>query len=296
MSTKEDIAVSYDVSNDFFALWLDEQMNYSCALFEDTDDLELAQKKKLHFMADMAHVQPGMRVVDIGCGWGGNLRYLVNERGVREANGITLSTAQFEHIQRQRLPATTTAQVSYRDYHPEEPFDAAISIGMFEHIATPEEARDGRSVEVYRDYFRRVWRWTVSGAWFSLQTVIGGVLPRTSEDLRELEWVTRAIFPGAISPRLGDIAQAVSPCWEIMELHTRRGHYARTTGEWLRRLQAQRDVICGRWEPTRFEEYERYLRACVMAFERGYQSLVQIALRRIGPDAARRPCAADNLV
>jgi cyclopropane-fatty-acyl-phospholipid synthase len=281
VSSQQDIAVSYDVSNEFFALWLDERMNYSCALFEGTDQLETAQLNKLRFIADAAHVAAGKRVLDIGCGWGANLRYLATERGVSAAVGITLSKNQYEFVRAQRLPAVHVECVDFRSYVPARPFDALASIGMFEHVATPDEARDGRSIDVYRDYFRRAWEWTAPGAWFGLQSVIGGLIPRNTRDLRELGWATYAIFPGAISPRIEAIAQAVTPYWEIVELRTRRQHYARTTSEWIGRLRSREDLICARWGRARFEEYERYLCACVTSFEKGYQSLAQLSLRRI---------------
>ena len=281
MSTKADIAVSYDVSNEFFRLWLDERMNYSCALFEGTDHLEVAQVNKLRWMHDAARVEPGKRVLDIGCGWGALLRYLTQERGVRDATGITLSEAQYTSLREARLPGVRVECVSYRDWHPERRFDAVISIGMFEHIATPEDARTGRHVELYRDYFRRAWEWTTPGAWFGLQSVIGALLPRQREALRELGWATATVFPGAITPRIEAIAAAVSPYWEIMELRTRREHYERTSAEWLRRLRTQRATIEERWGEARFLEYERYLAACVRMFHEGYQSLAQLSLRRI---------------
>jgi cyclopropane-fatty-acyl-phospholipid synthase len=281
MSNKADIAVSYDVSNEFFRLWLDERMNYSCALFEGTDSLEAAQMNKLRWMHDAARVEPDKRVLDIGCGWGANLRYLTQERGVQEAWGITLSEAQLAYLKDARLPGVTVECVSYRDWRPARRFGAVISIGMFEHIATPEEARAGRHVEIYRDYFRRAWEWTVPGSWFGLQTVISMLVPRGRNDLRELGWATSTIFPGAITPRIEAIAAAVTPYWEIVELRTRREHYERTTGEWLRRLRAQRSTIEARWGEARFHEYERYLSACVTSFHKGYQSLAQLSLRRI---------------
>jgi cyclopropane-fatty-acyl-phospholipid synthase len=281
LSTQADIEVSYDVSNEFFSLWLDERMNYSCALFEGTESLEAAQIQKLRWIYEAAHVEPSKRVLDIGCGWGANLRYLTGERGVRDATGITLSKAQHQHVKDQNLPRVNVECVDYRDYQPTRRFDAIISIGMFEHIARPDEARDGRSVEIYRDYFRRAWEWTRPGSWFGLQSVIGAHLPRKREDIRELGWATATIFPGAITPRIETIATAVAPYWEIMDLRTRRDHYRKTSAEWLRRLQSRQDVVCDRWGRARYDEYVRYLNACIHSFQNNYQSLVQISLRRV---------------
>ncbi len=280
MSTARDIAVSYDVSNEFFGLWLDERMNYSCALFEDTDNLEQAQLNKLRYIADAAHVEPHQRVLDIGCGWGANLRYLSEVRGIRDAVGITLSRAQHEFLLSRKLPGVEVRCTDYRQFQPETQFDAVTSIGMFEHIATPEEARDGRSIDVYRDYFRRVWHWTRPSAHFGLQSVVGGLIPRDRAHLRELAWATATIFPGAISPRIEAIVQSVNPYWEIVELKTRRVHYERTATEWLHRLESRESQISEQYGRARFEEYQRYLRACIVSFHNGYQSLAQLSLRR----------------
>ncbi len=281
MSTKADIAVTYDVSNDFFSLWLDRRMIYSCALFEGTDDLEQAQINKLKWFHDKARVIPQKRVLDIGCGWGGLMEFLTGEMGVKDVTGITLSRAQYSAIKEKAVSGISVEFVSYLDYQPQKKFDALISIGMFEHIATPEQVRGGENIRIYRDYFRRAWEWTTPGAWFGLQSVIGALLPRKREDLRNLGWGTSTIFPGAITPRPEAILAAVNPYWEVMELWTRREHYAKTAAAWLHRLQQHESVVRERWGDKTFEDYYRYLSGCVMVFEKGYQSLAQIVLRRI---------------
>lgn len=281
MSTKQDIDVSYGVSNDFFRLWLDKRMTYTCGLYLDAaDTLDEAQTNKLNHHYQAARLTPDSRVLDIGCGWGSNLEFLAREKGVRDVVGITLSEDQYQEIRRRNIDNVTVECVSYLDYQPAAPFDGVISIGMFEHIATPEEARNGDHIAKYRDYFKRAWEWTRPGAWFSLQSVIGAKVPR-GKALRELAWGTYTIFPGAISPRLEAILTSVSPYWEVMEVFTRREHYARTAGDWLARLNANRDTIIAQWGERTYEDYRRYLETCVMVFSQGYQSLAQLALRRI---------------
>src|ERR1044071_4342816 len=97
-STQSEVEVSYDVDNEFFRLWLDERMNYTCGLFEGTDNLEQAQLNKLAWLSKAAHVGPESTVLDIGCGWGANLEYLALVSKVKAAHGITLSSAQFAEI------------------------------------------------------------------------------------------------------------------------------------------------------------------------------------------------------
>lgn len=280
MSNGSELAVSYDVSNEFFALWLDKNLSYSCALFEGTRDLEQAQTNKLSHIADCARVTRGSRVLDVGCGWGAALRHLAQARGASRAVGVTLSRAQYDYVTQQKWANVDVHFMSFTDLVA-EPFDAVVSIGMFEHLATPAQARAREHLAIYRKYFEKLWQLTKPGAWFGLQTVIGGRVPRDPAALRELGFATYSIFPGAISPRVSDVIEAASGRWEVMELRTRREHYEQTTAEWLRRLRNHRQQIEQGWGLAKFEEYERYLSACVMAFGKGYQSLAQLALRRI---------------
>jgi len=281
MSTQADVEVSYDVSNEFFRLWLDENMNYTCALFEGTDNLEEAQNKKLDWLHAAARVTPEKRVLDIGCGWGACVEYFARVKGVRDVTGITLSRAQHAEILRRHIPGVSAHCISYADYEPEEKFDALISICMMEHIATPQQVRNGEHIALYREYFRRCWEWTNPGSWFGLQTILRNRVPRNRQHLRDIGWVTYEIFPGGLSLRLEDIVMAVNPYWEIMEIKTRREHYQKTCAEWLRRLRDHEGEIRDRWGEKVFVDYDRYLATCVTGFENHYQSLAQYALRRI---------------
>ena len=247
MSTKEEIDITYGVNNDFFALWLDKSMAYTCGLFLDGNEtLEEAQIKKHAFLSRAARVEPGSRVLDIGCGWGANLDYLSRVAGAGEAVGITLSKDQYAAVQARNIPRSSVHYVDYRDYRPERIFDSIISIGMFEHVATPAQTRRGEHIDIYRDYFRKAWEWSRPGASFGLQSVVGAKIPRGAA-LREIAWATSAIFPGAISPRLESIFQSAHPYWEVIELQTRRMHYARTTTEWLERLRSHEGRIRAEW-------------------------------------------------
>src|SRR6202521_6184742 len=143
-STKQDIAVSYDVSNEFFRLWLDESMSYTCGVFDDTPGraempppghagertLEEAQREKHRILAGFAHLNDGSSLLDIGCGWGANLEYQATVTRVKQAHGITLSEAQAAEIRRRGLPNVSAEVCSYLDYRPGQKLDAIISICM----------------------------------------------------------------------------------------------------------------------------------------------------------------------
>jgi len=280
-SSQKEVQVSYDVSNEFFRLWLDERMNYTCGVFEDTDNLEVAQLKKLNLIHDFAHMTPEKRVLDIGCGWGANIEFLAKDKGVKDVHGVTLSPAQFDEIEARKIPGVTAHCMNFFDYEPEEKFDALTSICMIEHVVSPEEAREGKAIELYRNYFKKAHRLTNKGAWFGLQTILRNVVPRKSKDIRDIGWVTYEIFPGGITPRMEEIVQAVNPYFEVMEVKTRREDYGKTCWHWRARLRDNETLIKEKWGDQVFDDYDRYLSTCVTGFEKHYQSLAQWSLRRV---------------
>jgi cyclopropane-fatty-acyl-phospholipid synthase len=280
-ATAPEVQVSYDVGNEFFRLWLDERMNYTGALFDGEDlSLEQAQLRKLAWLHEAAHVSPGARVLDIGCGWGCNLETLI-ERGASMAHGLTLSPAQHEEIRRHNVPGVSAECVSYLDYRPNAAFDALISIGMMEHVLSPEEARAGRTIDVYRRYFELAHEFTRPGAWFALQTITRERMPRQRDHAREIGWATRTIFPGSLAPRLEDIVVAMSPFWEVIVLRTGRDDYARTCEHWRARLRSHETEIRRRFGDAQFDQYDRYLTACILGFTHSYLSLARFSLRRL---------------
>jgi cyclopropane-fatty-acyl-phospholipid synthase len=226
-------------------------------------------------------LKPESRLLDIGCGWGANLEYQTTVTGVRKAHGITLSEAQCAEINRRKLPGVSAEVCSYLDYKPAEKFDAIISICMMEHIVSPQEAREGKSVPAYRNYFRLAHEWTKPGSWFGLQTILRNFVPRDRQDVKDVGWVTYEIFPGGITPRLEEIIAAVNPYWEVMEVKTRRLDYRETTWHWRDRLRKNEARIREQWGDKVFEDYDRYLSTCVRGFEKHYQSLAQYSLKRI---------------
>jgi cyclopropane-fatty-acyl-phospholipid synthase len=280
-STKQEVEVSYDVSNEFFRLWLDERMHYTCAVFEkETDTLEQAQENKSRILYDFAEVTPNKTVLDIGCGWGANVEY-VARRGAKATHGITLSSAQFEEIMARKIPNVRVWCKDYKDFAPEQPYDALISIEMIDHLCSPAQANQGLAVDIYRSYFNRCASFTKRGAMFGFQAILRNRVPRTKKDLADLKFTADVIFPGGLNPRLEELIQAVNPSWEILELKTRRTHYGRTTAEWLRRLRVHEKEIRNKWGAQVFDDYDRYLSTCVRAFDAHWSSDVQMKLRKI---------------
>lgn len=281
-SNKDEVQVSYDVSNEFFRLWLDARMNYTCAVFEsENQSLEAAQLNKLAILSDFAKVTPEKRVLDIGCGWGACLEYLAEARGVKEAVGVTLSSSQAAEVNARKIPGVRCVDTDFMKWQTDEKFDALISICMMDHLCSPQEAREGKAIDIYRAYFKKCWELTNPGAWFGLQTILRNRTPRIKKDLEDIYFCTHVIFPGGLNPRLEDVVQAVNPYWEVITVKQRRRDYQRTTAEWLRRMKVHEAKIRETWGDKVFDDYDRYLSTCVRAFDQFYSSLAQYELRRL---------------
>ena len=281
-SNKDEVQVSYDVSNEFFRLWLDERMNYTSAVFEsDNQSLEAAQLNKLSILADFAKVTPDKSVLDIGCGWGACLEYMVSAHGVKRAVGVTLSSEQAKEVNDRKLPGVLCVDSDFMKWKSDEKFDSVVSICMMDHLCSPQEAREGKAVDIYRKFFNKVHAQTNPGAWFGLQTILRNRTPRRGKDLEDVYFVTHEIFPGGLNPRLEEIIAAANPNWEVMTVKQRRTDYQRTTAEWLRRLRDHESTIRDKWGNKCFEDYERYLDTCVRCFDKFYSSVAQYELRRI---------------
>ncbi len=281
-STQQDIDESYSVSNEFFRLWLDEGMHYTSASYLTGEEtLEQAQIQKCKILADYAEITPESRVLDIGCGWGSCLEYLVTERGVKQADGITLSTAQLEWVHDRGTPGINAMLQDYHTYDPEQKYDALVSIEMIDHLCSPEQSRKGMAIELYRKYFKKTSEWVDKGGCFGFQAILRNRVPRNREHLADLAHTADVIFPGGLNPRLEELVAAVNPYWEIVEMRTQRTCYGRTVAEWLRRMRLHEGEIREKWGDGVYDNYDRYLATCVRGFDMHYSSDVQMKLRKI---------------
>ena len=280
-STQEQIEVSYDVSNEFFRLWLDERMHYTSAVFDDwNDSLEKAQENKSRILYEYAEWSKDKTILDIGCGWGANLEYIAR-RGAKAAHGITLSTEQAQEIEARNLPGVKVWIEDYAKFVPPAKYDCLVSIEMIDHLVSPAQAREGVAVDIYRAYFDKLATWIQPGGYFAFQAILRHKVPRSRKDLEDLRFTADVIFPGGLNPRLEELVKAAGNSWEIVELKTRREHYGKTTGEWLRRMKLHEKEIRAKWGDRVFDDYDRYLSTCVRAFANHWSSDVQMKLRHI---------------
>ncbi len=277
----------YDLGNDFYALWLDRQMVYSCAYFPTGEEgLDEAQVAKLEYLCRKLRLKPGERLLDIGCGWGALVRHAVEHHGV-QALGITLSQAQAQHanhaIAEQGLGDRCFVEVrDYRDLPPKPSFDKIVSVGMVEHV--------GR--EQLKPYFSTVFRLLQSGGLFLNHGITwvdepeqGGLsrlLPRW--DWREGTFMDRYVFPdGDLVSLAMVIAAAEGSGFDIRDVENLREHYAMTLRHWIRRLESSADAIIRLIGERTYRTWRLYMSGCASRFASGRMALDQVLLAKPDP-------------
>ena len=280
-ASAEAIRFHYDVGTDFYACWLGPTLTYSCALWSSDDrtqddrELDSAQLRKLDYAVAQSGAAHQQRVLDIGCGWGSCLRRLVDQHGVAHAVGLTLSPDQARHVRAASHPDIRVEICSFEAHRPERPYDAAISIGAFEHFARPGMPVQVR-VEGYRAFFRHCHRMLNSGARLYLQTMAYG----DSETLTE-GFLQRHIFPESDLPRLWEICQAFDRLFEVEALVAHPDHYERTVKAWDRALARQRSEVVARSSEDTYVRYRTYLRLAAIGFHQHTHTLLRMSLRRL---------------
>ncbi len=266
-ATKKNIQFHYDLSNEFYAQFLDPRMVYSAAFFADeTDSLEAAQTQKLDRICKDLVLRPDERMLDVGCGWGGLICYAASQFGARTL-GCTLSRLQFEFanqaIERQQLE--DLASVKFADYREMEgPFDKIASIGMFEHVGP------GRLTA----YFQKLFAILRPGGLFLNR---GVVRPRGASDDSETLFLQKRVFPGGELSHLDEvIREGERAGFEAVGLRDLRLHYALTCRRWVQNLQRNADhcrVLVGEMS---YRTWLLYLAGSAVNFEDGYTGAAQV--------------------
>ncbi|UZF92395.1 SAM-dependent methyltransferase [Bosea sp. NBC_00550] len=250
---KRNVAHHYDLKSDFFRLFLDQDMQYSCAYFE-RPGVTLAEAqlaKKRHIIAKL-DVQPGQRVLDIGCGWGGMALSVAGETGAA-VTGITLSEEQLAIAKQRGADSGLPVEFRLQDYrHLAEPFDRIVSVGMFEHVG----------VGYYRDYFRKI-RELLSDDGVALIHTIG----RSSPPGATNPFIAKYIFPGGYIPAMSEVSAAIEKeGLVITDVEVLRIHYAETLKAWRENFLARRNEAVAMYDERFARMWEFYLAACEASF------------------------------
>ncbi len=282
MATQQDIQAHYDLDNDFFALFLDRDYRvYSCGVWQDATTLEEAQKNKLARLSQFAHLADGQKVLDVGCGWGGLMRYITSQYASSQAHGLTLSSAQYAYVQSVPKANIAVELRAWQDFAvPEKKFDAIISIGAFEHFASVEDHVASRHRQVYANFFDWCRQVSTNEACVGLQTIVINRAPINIGEVRDSRYLLDKVFPGSALPAVSDIQAALVDKYEIVELRLIGQDYARTLTEWNNRLIANSEKIIAHYGAPVFEHYRTYFDAARHSFESGFVDLLQVSLRR----------------
>ena len=276
----EAIAYHYDLSNDFYRLWLDRDMVYSCAYFETgAEDLDQAQQAKLRHLCRKLRLKPGERLLDVGCGWGGLARFAAREFGV-SVFGITLSREQLE-LARERVASeglqqrVTLELMDYRDLPPDGRFDKVVSVGMFEHVGHANLPL----------YCQRLFDAVRPGG-----LVMNHGITARHVDGRPVghgagAFIDRYVFPHGELPHLVDISRCISEAGlEIVDVESLRLHYARTLGLWSARLEATLEQAQRMIPERALRIWRLYLAGCAYGFRHNWINLHQILASKPLPD------------
>ena len=282
----EQIQFHYDVSDDFYTLWLDPRRIYSCAYYrEGSMNLAQAQEAKLDHICRKLMLQPGERFLDIGAGWGGLLLWAAEHYGV-DATGITLSKNQHAHVQRliEQKGLQGRVRVELRDYRyldENQPFDKISSVGMFEHVGRANMTA----------YFSKISRVLTPGGLVLNHGITAGGPDNDQLGAGMGDFIEKYIFPGGQLLHAGEVLTHMARGGlEMLDTENLRPHYARTLWDWSDALEARLDqarhVLAADGNGDRAEKtlraYRLYLAGSAMSFEQGWLSLHQIL--------ASRPC------
>ena len=267
--SRRNVAHHYDLSNDFYELFLDEDKQYSCAYFPRPDmTLEEAQAAKKRHIARKLLLEPGMKVLDIGCGWGGMGLTLAEEHGA-EVEGITLSVQQQALASERVKERNLEDRVSFRlcDYREVEgSFDRIVSVGMFEHVGTPH----------YRRFFSDVRRLLRRDGVALLHTIGRLDVPGTTNP-----WILKYIFPGGYVPALSEVMTAIEKeGLKVTDVEIWQTHYAETLRCWRQRFEDNLQAVSDMFDERFCRMWRYYLAACEVTFRNQPQVVFQIQITR----------------
>ncbi|TDV14348.1 SAM-dependent methyltransferase [Paraburkholderia caballeronis] len=282
-SDKKAIQYHYDVSNEFYRLWLDENMVYSCAYFENGDeDLATAQLKKIDHILTKIQLQPGQQLLDIGCGWGALVLRAAQKFGAR-CVGVTLSQNQFD-LATARVKAAGLAdriEIRLQDYRDVTgQFDRITSVGMFEHVGRKNLPAYFRKVhDLLADDGIAMNHGITSSDADSGETALGGG-----------EFIDRYVFPDGELPHIGLALEAAQRGGlEAVDVESLRRHYAHTLDLWAEAFEAHAEEAKKLVDDEKFRIWRVYLAGCAYAFENDDVSIYQIVCRKAGRSAKTLP-------
>jgi cyclopropane-fatty-acyl-phospholipid synthase len=282
MATKQDIQFHYDNGNELYQLFLDKQyMQYSCALWDGTNSLEDAQIKKLQRISKFAKLKDMNKVLDIGCGWGGAMKYLIEKENVKNAYGITISQEQYQFI---RDGSSENISVRFKEWQSLDEtnyFDSIISVCAFEHFATPADKINNKHIEIYKHFFQTCHKISKKNSFIGLQTIVSNNIPKTKEDIKSIKYLLSDVFPGSSLPSIRDIKIAIEGLYVIEEQKFESANYVKTLNEWHHRFELKKDYIIKLYGLETYNHYIKYFKFSQHGFKKKFAELTQLSLKKI---------------
>lgn len=261
----------YDLGNDLFSRMLDPYMQYSCAYWKDAETLEQAQQAKLRMICEKLQLKPGMKLLDIGCGWGGLAQFAAQEYGV-SVQGVTISAEQ-QKMAQDRC-AGLDVKILLQDYRDlDEQFDRIVSVGMFEHVGPKN----------YRTYFEVVAKNLKPDGLFLLHTI-----GSNQTDLNVDPWINKYIFPNGCLPSVAHIASKSEDLFVLEDWHNFGCDYDRTLMAWYDAFQQSWPEIKDNYSDRFYRMFTYYLNACAGAFRARNIQLWQVLLSPKGVEGGIR--------
>ena len=286
---RDSIQFHYDVSNEFYALWLDRAMVYSCAYFENPDaGLDMAQEAKLEHICRKLMLKPGEKFLDVGCGWGALVIHAARRYGV-QAHGITLSERQLQLASQRIAEAGLQHLVSvelldYRDLPGEVLYDKVASVGMFEHVGL-------KNLPLYFSTIHRVLK--PAGLFLN-----HGITHDCEgwKDSMSTEFINRYVFPDGQLDNISNIQHAMERAkFEIADVEALRAHYALTLRHWVERLDRNHALALQYVNESTYRVWRLYMAACAMEFESGDIGIYQVLASKRAAVAAALPLTRRHL-
>lgn len=263
----KNVAHHYDIGNDLYQLFLDEDMQYSCAYYPDKNTkLREAQKLKKDHIARKLNLKKGNRVLDIGCGWGGMALHLACFEDT-EVHGVTLSQEQLQmaKARAERSGLTSRVTFDYQDYRNlDKRYDRIVSVGMLEHVGAPH----------YRQYFKQIARLLDEDGVALIHTIGRKDGPGATS-----QWIDRHIFPGGYIPALSELLPAIEKAGlQILDIEVLRLHYAETLKDWRANFNKNYDKILALYDERFMRMWEFYLVCSELSFRYGVHNVFQLQL------------------
>jgi cyclopropane-fatty-acyl-phospholipid synthase len=278
----EDVQAHYDLSDEFFRLWLDPTRTYSCAYFERDDmTLEEAQLAKIDLALGKLGLEPGMTLLDVGCGWGSTMMRAVERYDVNVV-GLTLSENQKAHVETVFAQSDNprSKRVLLQGWEQfDEPVDRIVSIGAFEHFG----------FDRYDDFFKLTYSLLPDDGVMLLHTITALTLPQmadrkiplTFEVARFVKFIITEIFPGGRLPSIEKVEEYATPVgFKLTRTQSLQLHYARTLDTWAAALEAHKDEAIAVQSQEVYDRYMHYLTGCARGFRMGYIDVHQFTLAK----------------